>query len=209
MKNIIILITIAIGLTAFAKADAQNNNLDHFEIQVDGLGCPFCAYGLEKKFKEFKGIKNVEIQIESGDFSFDYPSEKNLKMEAVLTQVEKAGYTPNEATITRADGSVETNAVDKAMVNKDNLAHSTLFVNGKCGMCKARIEKAVSDLPGVQQVSWDVDSKMLKVTHDADVTSEKQVAAATANVGHDTKTVRADESVYDALPACCHYKRTK
>lgn len=50
--------------------------MDAFEVQVDGLGCPFCAYGLEKKFKEFKGIKEVKIDIETGDFSFAYPAEK-------------------------------------------------------------------------------------------------------------------------------------
>ena len=59
---------------------------DQYEIQVDGLGCPFCAYGLEKKFKEFDGIKNVAIEIETGDFTFTLPSEANLSMEAVEAQ---------------------------------------------------------------------------------------------------------------------------
>ena len=80
---------------------------DQYEIQVDGLGCPFCAYGLEKKFKEFDGIKNVAIEIETGDFTFTLPSEANLSMEAVEAQVVKAGYTPITTKITRADGTIE------------------------------------------------------------------------------------------------------
>jgi mercuric ion binding protein len=84
--------------------------MDAFEVQVDGLGCPFCAYGLEKKFKEFKGIKDVKIDIETGDFSFQYPAEKSLSLIAVVQQVEKAGYTPMKTVITRANGVVETDA---------------------------------------------------------------------------------------------------
>ena len=52
-KSILILLAVVM-VSAFAQAQ---KTFDQFEVQVDGLGCPFCAYGLEKKFKEFKGIK--------------------------------------------------------------------------------------------------------------------------------------------------------
>ena len=51
-------ITLLIALSTVLSVQAQKQ-MDQFQVQVDGLGCPFCAYGLEKKFKEFKGIKNV------------------------------------------------------------------------------------------------------------------------------------------------------
>ncbi|OUS15761.1 heavy metal transporter [Nonlabens dokdonensis] len=210
MKNTIFIATIIFGLFAFAKADAQTKkDRDQFEVQVDGLGCPFCAYGLEKKFKEFKGIKDVKIEIETGDFSFSYPASKNLTMDAVVEQVKKAGYTPNLATITRANGAVETNAKETVAIKQGNLTNSELYVNGKCGMCKARIEKTVSDLPGVASATWDVKTGMLTLEHDTSLTTKKAVANAVANAGHDTKTVKSDGATYDALPACCHYKRTK
>lgn len=209
MKNSIYILSILIGLFAFAKAESQNNQeRDTFEIQVDGLGCPFCAYGLEKKFKEFKGIKDVAIDIETGDFSFTYPAEKSLSMQAVIKQVEKAGYTPNLATITRANGDVETNASNNNEVASTPLQESTLWVNGKCGMCKARIEKAVSNLPGVASATWDVDSKQLTYSHDGS-TTVNQVEQKVAQVGHDTKNTKASDQVYDQLPGCCHYKRVQ
>lgn len=208
MKQVTIILSIVIGLFAFAKADAQNNKeRDQFEVQVDGLGCPFCAYGLEKKFKEFKGIKDVKIEIETGDFSFSYPASKNLTMDAIVEQVKKAGYTPNLATITRANGTVETNAKESVAVEEGKMTMSELYVNGKCGMCKARIEKAVSDLPGVANATWDVKTGMLTLGHDASITSKQDVAKATAAAGHDTKTTTSSDATYDALPACCHYKR--
>ncbi|MDB4032761.1 heavy-metal-associated domain-containing protein [Flavobacteriaceae bacterium] len=108
MKTIIISIFSFLMLGS-SLAFAQKS-MDDFQVQVDGLGCPFCAYGLEKKFKEFKGIKGVQIDIETGDFSFQYPSEKSLSLTAVVQQVEKAGYTPMKTVITRANGLVETDA---------------------------------------------------------------------------------------------------
>ncbi len=208
MKNITIIMSMVIGLMTLNSANAQSkNSMDQFEIQVDGLGCPFCAYGLEKKFKEFKGIKKVAIDIETGDFSFLYPAEKALEMQTVLKQVEKAGYTPNIAVITRADGSVETNAVVKDAMATSNLTTTDIYVYGKCGMCKARIEKAVNNMNGVANAAWDVKTKQLTVSFDSEITSLSNVEKAVTAVGHDTKNEKASTATYDNLPACCLYKR--
>lgn len=207
MKNIIILFSILTGLASSFTVNAQNSKTtDQFEVQVDGLGCPFCAYGLEKKFKELKGIKKIEIDIETGDFSFTYPSEKNLTLEKVVTQVEKAGYTPKVAKIIRSDGSVETTESKKTFENSDNLVTDRFKVFGKCSMCKARIEKAAVNTEGVQSATWNQDQQELELSFSPG-TSVNKVKQAVAAVGHDTEGIKAKDSVYNALPACCFYKR--
>ena len=202
-----ILITTLIALMSITGTQAQRDN---FNVQVDGLGCPFCAYGLEKKFKEFKGIKDVAIDIETGDFSFTYPSEKALTMEQVESQVEKAGYTPISSKIVRADGTVETSADDaEVAINEDEAMTSKIYVYGNCAMCEARIEKATKGIPGVVSASWDVDTKMLNVDYDASLTSKMDIEKKMASVGHSTKNVKTDDATYNDLPACCQYKRSK
>lgn len=37
-----------------------------FRLQVDGLACPFCAYGLEKKLTNTDGVQDVDIRINDG-----------------------------------------------------------------------------------------------------------------------------------------------
>ncbi len=37
-----------------------------FEIRADGLACPYCAYGIEKKFMAIKGVKHVDIKLKEG-----------------------------------------------------------------------------------------------------------------------------------------------
>ncbi len=206
MKNIAIIITVAFSLFAFAKADAQKNNTrDQFEVQVDGLGCPFCAYGLEKKFKEFKGIKDVKIDIKTGYFSFSYPADKQLSMQDVLAQVEKAGYTPNVSKITRANGKVE-NSQGKKNEKLGSLTAGKLKVYGACGMCKARIEKGMSDMAGVKSATWDVETKMLAISYDKSKVTMDTINKKAASLGHDTDAEKANKKVYDALPGCCHYR---
>lgn len=35
-------------------------------LEVDGLACPFCAYGVEKKLKHTKGVSRVDIRLNEG-----------------------------------------------------------------------------------------------------------------------------------------------
>lgn len=206
MKRTII-ITLVVGIMTMFSANAQKE-MDQFMVQVDGLGCPFCAYGLEKKFKEFKGIKKVKIDIETGDFSFSYPAEKALTMEAVEKQVEKAGYTPITSKIIRANGTVEESKASVSSVSSDkSLIAEKIHVAGKCGMCEARILKATKSISGVATAEWDVDTKVLLVNFDPTTTSMKAIEKGVAAAGHDTKNIKAKDKTYKGLPACCKYER--
>jgi len=37
-----------------------------YDMRVDGLACPFCAYGIEKKFTKTEGVKSVDIDLKNG-----------------------------------------------------------------------------------------------------------------------------------------------
>lgn len=205
MKKTIV-VTWVIGMMTVFGANAQKG-MDKFMVQVDGLGCPFCAYGLEKKFKEFKGIKDVNIDIETGDFSFAYPTEKALTLAAVQQQVEKAGYTPITAKIVRADGKIEESAGQSLTEKTDGTITKNLMVAGNCAMCEARISKAAKGVAGVSEITWDKDTKMMQVSFDAAATTLSKIEMAIAKAGHDTKNHKAETGTYDQLPACCHYDR--
>lgn len=201
----IILVIAVVMVSAFAKAQ---NTMDTFEVQVDGLGCPFCAYGLEKKFKEFKGIKKVAIDIETGDFSFNYPAEKALTMEAVVKQVEKAGYTPITSKITRANGAIESSEANTTELSAESVVVTQqVQVAGKCGMCEARIVNAASNIPGVTAAAWKQDQQMMKVTFDKSQVTLDGIQEEIARIGHDTKAHKATAAAYADLPGCCKYTR--
>lgn len=37
-----------------------------YQLHVDGLSCPFCAYGLEKKLGAVPGVQGLETRIKDG-----------------------------------------------------------------------------------------------------------------------------------------------
>jgi len=79
--------------------------IDHYEVQVDGLACPFCAYGLEKKLKKLPGAANVQIELNTGWASFDVLSGVLLP-EPVQAAVRDASFTPRDIRVT-ASGTVQ------------------------------------------------------------------------------------------------------
>lgn len=82
----------------------------------------------------------------------------------------------------------------------------TIWVNGACGMCKTRIEKAALTVRGVESATWDVETHQLFVSVDSDKFKSKKLHYKIASVGHDTKELLAPDPVYEALPTCCKYR---
>ncbi len=83
---------------------------------------------------------------------------------------------------------------------------ATVKVWGNCGMCKARIEKALK-VEGVNKADWNTETKMLAVTYDNEQISLDKIQQTVANSGHDTEKFTAPDSIYAKLPGCCRYDR--
>ncbi|MFQ5824898.1 MAG: heavy-metal-associated domain-containing protein [bacterium] len=69
-------------------------------IRVDGLSCPFCAYGLEKKLKSIEGVKDVKINVDKGVATLQSKKEESIGVEKLESVVKDAGFTPREITVT-------------------------------------------------------------------------------------------------------------
>ncbi len=42
-----------------------------YSIRVDGLACPYCAYGIEKKLNELDGVKFRSMDLDKGIVTVD------------------------------------------------------------------------------------------------------------------------------------------
>lgn len=72
-------------------ADAKGTKV--VKIQVKGLTCPLCAYGLEKRLKE-TGAKKVKIYIDKGLAQLTYSQKQPLDVSKLREAVRKGGFTP-------------------------------------------------------------------------------------------------------------------
>ncbi len=79
-------------------------------------------------------------------------------------------------------------------------------VDGKCSMCKERIEEAALGVKGVKYASWDIPTHELSLIVDERKTNSMKIKTAIVAVGHDTKELKATEEAYDNVHPCCKYR---
>ena len=60
MKKLIIISLFCLWTNIAFAAGTQ------YDMRVDGLACPFCAYGIEKGFTKTEGVKSVDIDLKNG-----------------------------------------------------------------------------------------------------------------------------------------------
>jgi len=82
----------------------------------------------------------------------------------------------------------------------------TMEVDGKCDMCKERIEKAALNVVGVKYALWDIPTHQLSLIIDERKTDPMKIKAALVDVGHDTKELKATEEAYNSIHPCCKYR---
>lgn len=88
--------------------------------------------------------------------------------------------------------------------NKNQKA--SMEVDGVCMMCKKRIEKACLTSKGVKSAIWNVKTHELKLIYDARKTDLQTIRTTIANVGHDTKELKASDEAYAKVHPCCKYR---
>ena len=89
MKTIRIAL-ILLALVAAPAWAAQAANV--YNVGVDGLGCPFCAYGIEKELGSIAGVDKVDVDLKDGVVVVTMAGEATLGQDTAKQAVEKAGF---------------------------------------------------------------------------------------------------------------------
>ena len=91
MKPSIKKITVLLVLFALTGLVA-GQPVTKFLLEVKGLTCPFCAYGLEKKLKKVKGVESVSVDLEKDLATVTTRPGILVKEEDLRKAVRKAGF---------------------------------------------------------------------------------------------------------------------
>ncbi|TDJ19699.1 MAG: copper chaperone, partial [Gammaproteobacteria bacterium] len=82
-----------IPLLAMVLSSAAFAGGNQYALAVDGLACPFCAYGVEKKLSAIEGVESVETDVKSGQVVVTLTAGKTLSEEVARQAVKDAGFT--------------------------------------------------------------------------------------------------------------------
>ncbi len=64
-----------------------------YQLRVDGLACPFCAYGIEKELKRTDGVERIRIDINAGTVTVTMAEGATMTKDQAGRIVEDAGFT--------------------------------------------------------------------------------------------------------------------
>ena len=88
MKKMTIMILLALAWnTAVLAAGTQ------YKMRVDGLACPYCAYGIEKKLNQIDGVEKIDVDLNKGLVVVDVADGIKLSEEQMTQLFKDAGFT--------------------------------------------------------------------------------------------------------------------
>ena len=65
-------------------------------IQVTGMTCPFCVYGVEKSLSKLPGVEKVEVSLEGKKVRVVMKSDHTADEMRIRKAIRDAGFTPGK-----------------------------------------------------------------------------------------------------------------
>jgi copper chaperone CopZ len=81
---------------AFTVPTAAQEQTTKVLVQVDGLSCPFCSFGLEKKLKKLEGVEAVTIKPDEAVVELVLKPGAVIHQNKIREAVVAGGFTPGE-----------------------------------------------------------------------------------------------------------------
>lgn len=75
-------------------------------LRVDGLACPFCAFGVEKKLLAVPAVAGIDVRMNEGRVILRLREGERLDVAALDAAVEEAGFTLRKVLIEDAVGTL-------------------------------------------------------------------------------------------------------
>ncbi len=112
MKNKNMAISIALGLVLGLSAIPTRAEMRAAELRVNGMTCPFCVFGIEKKLRHVSGVNEVEVFLDEGRIRLVFSAENTATVREIENAVEDAGFELSglsvdvEGTLVEDDGAM-------------------------------------------------------------------------------------------------------
>lgn len=88
-----VLALLAFGVAAAPHAQATATPTKKAVITVQGMQCPFCAYGIKKHLAKLPGAKKVEVELAKNEAIVTFARDATVDDAQIERAVRKAGFT--------------------------------------------------------------------------------------------------------------------
>ena len=90
---------VLLTLIALFLADPSQAQIRRATVAVDGMACPFCAFGVEKRLRKVDGVLSVNVSSRDGLATLLAKDGASIAVASIPEAVKKAGFSPGETRI--------------------------------------------------------------------------------------------------------------
>lgn len=138
------------------------------DIQIGGMTCAACSQRVEKAVSKLNGVSSAFVNLASEKLAVEF-DENTASLSDICKTVENAGYT--------CKVQAET-------------ANVVIPIEGMtCAACSQRVEKVLSKLEGVKQVSVNLATEKAAVEYDPEVVKLSAIKLSIEKAGYIPKTI--------------------
>ncbi len=92
LTNLILVCLFLFGAVAAQSAEP----VQPVDIQVSGMTCPFCVYGVKKQLEKLPGVARAQVSLEKKLARITPRPGQTLDMKAIRKAITDAGFTPGK-----------------------------------------------------------------------------------------------------------------
>lgn len=118
-KGLLLIQIVVVSIIVFLASSQAQAQIYSLSVVVEGMSCPFCVYGVEKKLKKVEGVKSVIVSMKDGVATLIAREGQSININQVPAAVRDSGFTP---------GMIKIAAVGKIKV--DEKQHFVLQIHG-------------------------------------------------------------------------------
>ncbi len=86
------LATVLLALLLVLPPSAGRAEILYSELRINGLVCPFCAFGIEKKLRDVEGVETVTLLLDEGVVQLRFAERNEATFEDLRDAVLAAGF---------------------------------------------------------------------------------------------------------------------
>lgn len=117
-KGLLLIQIVVVSIIVFLASSLAQAQIYSLSVVVEGMSCPFCVYGVEKKLKKVEGVKSVTTNMKDGEAILVAKEGQSINFNQVPAAVRDSGFTP---------GMINIAAVGKIKVDENH--HFVLLIH--------------------------------------------------------------------------------
>lgn len=88
----VLLLSLLFSISGSAQTTTTQERV-FIKIEIKGMACPYCAFGMEKELKKVAGVDNVEIELKEGLAYISTPVSQKPTKESLEKIIIDGGFT--------------------------------------------------------------------------------------------------------------------